>query len=42
MGKWIYVDNKPRFFKSGEELAAFLKERIAGYKQKQQGDGKDY
>lgn len=31
MGKWIYVDNRPRYFKTGEEFASFLKERIDKY-----------
>lgn len=35
MGKWIYVDKKPRFFKDGEEFIKFFKERIDEYNKKQ-------
>lgn len=41
MNNWIYVDNKPRYFKTGEEFVTLLKERIAGYNQKQQSNDKD-
>ena len=34
MGKWIYVDNKPRYFKNGKEFITFFKERINKYKEK--------
>lgn len=33
MNNWIYVDNKPQYFKTGEEFATFLKDRINKYKE---------
>lgn len=33
MGKFLFVDNKARYFKDGEEFVTFLKDRINKYKE---------
>ena len=38
MGKWIYVYNKPRFFKDGAEFIQFFKERIDAYNKKKEAE----